>query len=209
MYQQCFAFSRDNSIPNIKKQNRRTERYDWFQWVSLTLFGMSVCCCFIQYVCYLYEENKSISSVTLLNCVSCVLKLCSRVNVSCVLTFTRAKVPCVLKYSRGNVYCVLRCYCMGTCSCANVLHVSTYLAYLCIHVSTQLVNMPWVPCLTRLPWPRDHLPTCFTSSVSSFYVTFFSFTVIVVEVKHAVGKVSEFNQFFSLVTWIHIQFQIS
>ena len=163
---------------------------------------MSVCCWFIQYVCYLYEENKSISSVTLLNCVSCVLKLCSRVNVSCVLTFTRAKVPCVSKYSRGNMYCVLRCSCVGTCSCANVLHMSTYLAYLCTHVSTQLVNMPGVSCLTRLPWRRDHLPTCFPSSVSSF-------EVIVVEVKHAVGKASEFNQCFSLVTWIHIQFQIS
>ena len=45
----------------------------------------------------------------------CVLKTCSRANVTCVLTCSRANVPCVLTCSRANVLCML------TCSRANVL----------------------------------------------------------------------------------------
>ena len=41
-------------------------------------------------------------------------------------------------------------------------------------------DMPRVPCLTRLAQPRDHLPTCFASSVSR--------SAIVAEVVHTVGK---------------------
>ena len=43
--------------------------------------------------------------------------------------------------------------------------------------------------LTRLLCSRDHLPTCFASSVSGFDATFFSFTANAVEVVHTVGKV--------------------
>ena len=70
-------------------------------------------------------------------------------------------MSCVLMYSRVNVVCDLTCL---------------------------RANMPWVSYLTGLEWPRDHLPTCFTSSVSSFWAAFFSFTAIVVEVVHTVGK---------------------
>ena len=64
--------------------------------------------------CTRHMENKS-----LLNCVPCVLKTCSRANVSCVLTCSRANVPCVLTCSRANVPCVL------TCTRANVPYVLT------------------------------------------------------------------------------------
>ena len=86
-------------------------------------------------------------NMSLLNCVPCMLKTCSRVNVPCVLTCSRAYVPCVLicsrvnvpcvltysrtnvssvlTYSHANVPCVLTCLrvnvpCMRTCSCLNV-----------------------------------------------------------------------------------------
>ena len=76
-------------------------------------------------------------AATQLNCVSCVLKTCSRANLPCVhmcqralraqvpkralraygpthLACLRANVPCVLECSGINVHCVL------TCSCPNV-----------------------------------------------------------------------------------------
>ena len=52
---------------------------------------------------------------SLLNCVPCVLKTCSRANVPYVLTCSRAKVPCELTCSHANVLFVLMC------SRANVL----------------------------------------------------------------------------------------
>ena len=60
---------------------------------------------------------------SLLNCVPCVLKTCSRANVPCVLTCSRANMLCVLKCSRANVSCVLACQrVLGayvvTCQCA-------------------------------------------------------------------------------------------
>ena len=48
-------------------------------------------------------------SSSLLNCVLCVLKTCSRANVPYVLTCWCANVPCGLTFSRGNVRCVLTC----------------------------------------------------------------------------------------------------
>ena len=63
-------------------------------------------------------ENKDISSAdnfvfddkpsaSLLNCVSCVLKTCSRASVPCVLTCSDTNVLCVRTCSRANVLCVL------------------------------------------------------------------------------------------------------
>ena len=62
-------------------------------------------------------------NTSLLNCVPCVLKLCSCANVPCVLTCSRANVSCELKCQRvlrahvptclaclrANVSCVLTC----------------------------------------------------------------------------------------------------
>ena len=53
--------------------------------------------------------------LSLLNCVSCGLKTCSRANVSyvpCMLTCLHVNVPCMLTClvcSRANVLCVLTC----------------------------------------------------------------------------------------------------
>ena len=55
--------------------------------------------------------SRSMSSQSLLNCVPCVLKMCSRANL-----------PYVLRCSRANVPCVHTCYvptCL-VCLCANV-----------------------------------------------------------------------------------------
>ena len=49
--------------------------------------------------------------MSLLNCVPCVLKTCSRANVPCMLTCSRANALCVLMCSRANVPCVLTCQC--------------------------------------------------------------------------------------------------
>ena len=95
-----------------------------------------------------------------------------RVHVSPCLVCLRAYVPrrhefltacvstiCVLMYSHVNMPCKL------TCSRANI---------------------PWVPCLTWFTWPRDHLPTCLPSSVSSFDTTFFSFAATALDVVRTV-----------------------
>ena len=89
------------------------------------------------------------------------------------------------------VHCVVK-----TCSSASVLTCSGPNApclFTCQSVLYALTCsraiMLWVPCLIRFAWPRDQLPTCFASSVSSFDAPFFSFSAIVVEAVHAVGKV--------------------
>ena len=68
---------------------------------------------------------------SLLNCVPCVVKTCSRANVPYVLTCSRAYVLCVLTCSRANVPCVLTCSlanvpCVLTCSRANTPCVLTH-----------------------------------------------------------------------------------
>ena len=142
----------------------------------------------------------SIVLESLLYCVSCMLRLCSRVNLPCVLTCSRANAWCMLIFSRTKVSrellnsCV-NVPCVFTCSRANMLCVLSYsranvpwvlmwlegqhsgvLIYSRVNVPCELkctyTNMPWVPCLIRLAWPSDHLTTCFAFSVSSFDVTF-------------------------------------
>ena len=52
---QFFTYWKDGSIPNIKKQNRRTDKYDRLRWfLSLSLLHLLL----------LHEEYKSASSVT-------------------------------------------------------------------------------------------------------------------------------------------------
>ena len=72
------------------------------------------------------SRHKIIYLLSLLNCVSCVLKTYSLAKVPCVLTCSRANVPCVFTCSRANVPCVLTCSranvpCVLTCSRTNVL----------------------------------------------------------------------------------------
>ena len=116
----------------------------------------------------------------------CVLT-CFRINVSCVLRCLGAHVPICFVWSRA---CMPLCL---TCLRDSRVHMSSVLMYSLVSIAWKLTisrgNMPWAPCLTRLVWPRDHLPTCFASSVGSFDAIFFSFSVIVVEVVHTVGKV--------------------
>ena len=79
------------------------------------------------------NDFKDARKRSLLNCVPCVLKTCSRAYEPCVLTCLRANVPCVLTCSRANMACVLTCLHANvayvlTCSRANVptrWHVST------------------------------------------------------------------------------------
>ena len=81
--------------------------------------------------------------MSLLNCVPCVLKTCSRANVPCVLTCSRGNVPCVLTCSRANIPCVL------TCSRASVPCVLTYsLAYVPCVLTLSLKS---VPCVLACP----------------------------------------------------------
>ena len=104
---------------------------------------------------------------------------CQRVWRGYVLTFQRALRALVL-----TSHCALSAY---------VPHMSTCLACLCTHVSTLLASsrahVP--PCLPSLASQDlcDHLPTCYTYSVSRFDAAFFSFAAIVDEVAHTVGKV--------------------
>ena len=71
------------------------------------------------------------------------------------LRASRANMPCVLMYSHGKLVWELK---------------------------YSPANIPWVPCLTQLPWSPDYLLTCFTSPIKSFDATLF-------EVVHTVGKV--------------------
>ena len=131
---------------------------------------------------------------SLLNCVPCVLKTCSRANVPYVVTCSRANVPCVVTCSRANVPCVL------TCSRANVPNLLT-----CSRANVSCVlrcsraNKPCVlTCQCALP---AYVITC---QHDSFDATIFSFTTIVAEVVHTVDKASELNYYLSSVTWIHM-----
>ena len=93
----------------------------------------------------------------LLNCVPCVLKPCSRANVSCVITCWRGNVPCILTCQRDLCAYVL------TCQCVLRAHVPMYLACLCVHMPTCLACLSaYLPmCLASL---FDHVPTCFACS---------------------------------------------
>ena len=134
-------------------------------------------------------------------------------SVPCVITCLRALRAQVLKCQRVMRVCMLMCQralralvlTYQRALSAFVPHVSTYVVCLYTHMSTWLgstrsfANMPGVPCFTWFSLPRYHLPTCFAFSVTSFDATFFSFTVIVAEVVHTVGKVLELI-FFTSVT---------
>ena len=68
-----------------------------------------------------FTEISSLYWWSLLNCVPCVIKTCSRANVPYVLTCSRVNPPCVRMCSRFKVLCML------PCSHANVTCVLTCL----------------------------------------------------------------------------------
>ena len=147
-------------------------------WSYLELSSFTKCAKFFNFF-----SPQLIPMSSLLNCVPFVLKTCSCANMPCVLTCSRTKcLACLHAYMPTYL----------ACSCAYVptrlvylrACVSSMLTCLCANVSCVLTrsraNVPWVPCLIWLALPCDHLLTCFVSSVSSFDVTFCSFTAIVV-----------------------------
>ena len=121
------------------------------------------------------HRECSIKKGSLLNCVPCVLKMCSRANVPCVLMWSRANVPCVLS-----------------------AHVPACLVWLRAHVPTWLAcSRANVPCLLMcshvnvlclLTSSRANFPCVHTCQRASFDVTIFSFAAIVAEITHTVDK---------------------
>ena len=82
LFPAMYAISRCDSISSfsqtgnmttfqtLKKQTEptQTDRYDRLRWISFILLWKSACCNSIKYVCYLYDDNKSASSVNELWC---------------------------------------------------------------------------------------------------------------------------------------------
>ena len=65
LHQQFFTYWKDNNIPTLKnKQNKLelTDMIDFGEFPSLSKESPSVVTS-IKYVCYLYDDNKSASSV--------------------------------------------------------------------------------------------------------------------------------------------------
>ena len=141
---------------------------------------------------------------SLLNCMSCVLKMYSSANVpacrsalrSYVLTCpvsSRANVPCKLTWSLANVSCMFTCV-----ACLHV-HLPTCLACLCAHLPKCLAcshanvpgvlmwsraNVSWVLMCSRVNVPcvltcsRTNVPCVLTCQRARFDATIFSFTAI-------------------------------
>ena len=118
-------------------------------------------------------------------CFACLLA-----HVSMCLTHSCAHVPTCLACLRAH---------MPTCHKCLSAHMPTSLEYLqawcvnmpCMFMYTPVnvaceltylrVKMLWVPYLTQLVWPCDHLPTCFACLVSSFDENVFSLNATVIK----------------------------
>ena len=155
---------------------------------------------------YLFNSQRALHAYVL-TCQRVLHAHASRVPTS--LECLRAHVPTCLMYLRAQVLTYLSCLGAHILTClawlrANLLCVLSSLRALRVNMSRVLIysrvnvvckltcsraTMPWVPCLTLLAWPRNHLPSCFAFLVSGFDTTFFSFTAIGVEAVHTVGKV--------------------
>ena len=71
LHQQFFTYWNSNNILNIKKQTeqpQQTDSYDRLRWVSSLPIESPSVVTSVQYVCYLYDDNKSGSSVNDLRC---------------------------------------------------------------------------------------------------------------------------------------------
>ena len=138
--------------------------------------------------------TKCFGKMSLLNCVPCVLKTCSRTNVPCVLTCLRsnvssvlmcqrvlrvhvpckltnshASVPCVLLWSRANLSCVLtlsRVNVASVLTCQRALRAHVPVRFECLRASR--VNMPclYIHVSTGLASSHAHVSTCLESPAS-------------------------------------------
>ena len=127
-------------------------------------FKNTFCVCSVSFLWFFLSSNSYYRFFykSLLNCVRCVLKTCSRANIPCVLTCSRASV---LTWSRANVPCVLMC------SRANVPYLLTYLRALHAYVLTcqRALHAYVFRCqralcayvLMFLASERAQVPTCF------------------------------------------------
>ena len=63
-YQDMIPLAVFHSIPNMKKKKKKNDddMIDFVEFPSLSLESPSVVTS-VQYICYLYEENKSVSNV--------------------------------------------------------------------------------------------------------------------------------------------------
>ena len=106
---------------------------------------------------YLFSK-MAVKLRSLLNCVPCVLKTCSRANVSCVLTWSLATCRACLRTHVPTYLACLRAI-QPTCSACLCAHALTYLACLhaivptcpaclCVHLPTYLARL------------RAHVPMC-------------------------------------------------
>ena len=106
---------------------------------------------------YLFSK-MAVKLRSLQNCVPCVLKTCSRANVSCVLTWSLATCRACL---RTHVPTYLACSraIQPTCSACLYAHASTYLARLRAHVPMcfACLRAHVRLCLVCL---RAHVPKC-------------------------------------------------
>ena len=88
-------------------------------------------------------------------------------SVLCTFTCSHTNMLCVLSCSRGNVPWV---YWYLTCN--HVCHAYDSRVNVACELTCSRANILCIPSLTRLAWLRDHLPTCFPSSVSIFKAFF-------------------------------------
>ena len=97
-------------------------------------------CQYRELILYYIVLSYAYAAASLLNRVPCMLKTCSRVNVSYVLTCLRFDMPCVLRCSYANVPCVLMC------SCANqrVLRIRCSQTNVSCVLTCSRANVPWV-----------------------------------------------------------------
>ena len=141
-----------------------------------------------------------------------MLKTWSRANGRRILTCQRVLSAYVLRCQRSlRAYVLTYVAHVLTCSCANVSSLlmcsllqtcygcsgTSSVNMLCVlkdsraNVTCELTcwhaNIPWVPCITCLAQPHDHLPTCFKSSVGGFNVNVFSLSAIVFKFVHNIG----------------------
>ena len=69
LHQHFYTYWEDNIISETKQtEQTRTERHDQIWWISHTLLRSPSVVTSIKYVCYLYDQNKSASSVNELWC---------------------------------------------------------------------------------------------------------------------------------------------
>ena len=107
---------------------------------------------------------------------------CLRAHVPTCLACLHAYDPMCLAWYVLTCQRTLTPLCadVPTClECLRASHVNMTCVLTRVKVACELIcshtNMPWVPCLTLLAWPRDHRLACLACLVSSFDAAFFQF----------------------------------